>query len=221
MESTLAPIRVLIADDHEVVREGIRRILEREPGFEIVGEASSGDQALELLQRARPDVALLDVTMPGPDGLEVTARVRQLVPECRVLILSMHDDAIHVMKSVRAGAHGYILKDSAATELREALRRVHAGDNCYSPAVASKLGTAARDELEAEQRRNDLELLTGREREVLLGIVRGQTNKDIAASLGISHRTVETYRESLMRKLRIHTVAGLTRFAIEVGILER
>jgi DNA-binding NarL/FixJ family response regulator len=211
-------IRVLVADDHTVVREGIRHVLEREPGFEVVAEAASGDEVLALAERHRPDVAVLDISMPGESGIQVAARLRQRLPETRILILSMYDNAEYVLESVRAGAHGYILKDTAATELRRAIRAVQAGEAFLSPPVASRLTAAVRGELEREARTGDLDSLTTREREVLRGIVRGQTNKEIAATLGISHRTVETHRESLMRKLRIRTVAGLTRFALEAGL---
>lgn len=211
-------IRVLVADDHAVVREGIRHVLEREPGFEVVAEAANGSEVLPLAEQHRPDVAVLDISMPGESGIQVAAQLRQRLPEIRILILSMYDNAEYVLESVRAGAHGYILKDTAATELRRAIRAVQNGEAFLSPPVASRLTAAVRGELEREARTGDLGSLTAREREVLRGIVRGQTNKEIAAALGISHRTVETHRESLMRKLRIRTVAGLTRFALEAGL---
>jgi len=216
---TAPPIRVLVADDHTVVREGIRYVLEREPGFEVVAEAVSGSDVLPLAEQHRPDVALLDISMPGESGLQVTARLRQALPETRILILSMYDNEEYVLESVRAGAHGYILKDTAATELRRAVRAVQEGEAFFSPPVASRLSAAVRGELAREQRSSDLDSLTTREREVLHGIAHGRTNKEIAGTLGISHRTVETHRESLMRKLRIRTVAGLTRFALETGLV--
>ena len=213
-------IRVLVADDHTIVREGIRHVLEREPGFQVVAEASSGAEVLALAEQHRPDVAVLDISMPGESGIQVAAQLRQRLPETRILILSMYDNAEYVLESVRAGAHGYILKDSAATELRRAIRAVQQGEAFLSPPVASRLTAAVRGELEREARTGDVGSLTAREREVLAGIARGRTNKEIAASLGISHRTVETHRESLMRKLRIRTVAGLTRFALETGLAD-
>ena len=215
---TDVPIRVLVADDHAIVREGIRHVLLQEPGFEIVAEASTGDEALAQALAIRPDVAVLDITMPGQSGLEVASALHDQLPDARVLILSMHDNPEYVLEAVRAGAHAYLLKDSAATELRAAVRAVHEGEAYYSPPIAAKLSEAVRGELESTQRTQALDALTGREREVLVGIVQGQTNKEIAAGLGISHRTVETHRESVMRKLRIRTVAGLTRFAMEVGL---
>ena len=213
-------IRVLVVDDHAVVREGIRSVLERQPGFEVVGEAGDGASALKLAKSTTPDVVVLDVSMPGGSGLRAAAELRTEVPEARVLILSMYDNAEYVMEAVRAGASGYLLKDSAAAELRNAVTSVHNGTNYYSGAVAEKLTAAKRGELDRESRSGQLGLLSGREREVLAGIARGLTNKEIGTELGISHRTVETHRESLMRKLRIHTVAGLTKFALETGLVK-
>lgn len=209
------PIRVLVADDHMIVRTGIRHVVESEPDFEVVGEAASGSEALSLASRLRPDVVVLDISMPDQSGLEVAASLRSMAGPPRVLILSMHDNPEYVLESVRAGAHGYLLKDTAGTELRNAIRAVWRGESYFSPPVASRLSAAVR----GEQDHHPLDQLTSREREVLLGIVRGRTNKQVAADLGISHRTVETHRESLMRKLEIHTVAELTRFAIEAGML--
>ncbi|MGH7508918.1 MAG: response regulator [Gemmatimonadales bacterium] len=213
-----APIRVLVADDHMIVRTGIRHVLESEAGFDVVGEAATGSEALSLAASLRPDVVVLDISIPDGSGLQVAARLRGGSPEPRVLILSMHDNAEYVLESVRAGAHGYLLKDTAATELRSAIRAVCRGESYFSPPIAGRL----RDALRAEQAKpgGALDQLTGREREVLLGVVGGRTNKEIAAQLGISHRTVETHRESLMRKLQIRTVAELTRFAIAAGIMK-
>lgn len=213
-------IRVLVVDDHAVVREGIRSVLERQPGFEVVGEAADGASALKLAKASNPDVVVLDVSMPGGSGLRAAAELRREVPEARVLILSMYDNAEYVMEAVRAGASGYILKDSAATDLRSAVTAVHEGHQFFSQPVADKLSAARRGEIDRESRAGQMGMLSGREREVLIGIARGLTNKEIGSELGISHRTVETHRESLMRKLRIHTVAGLTKFALETGMVQ-
>jgi DNA-binding NarL/FixJ family response regulator len=215
---TEKPIRVLVADDHTIVRTGIRHVLEGEPGFEVVGEASTGSEVLALAGELQPDVVVLDISMPGASGLQVAARLRTGSSPPRVLILSMHDNAEYVLESVRAGAHGYLLKDTAATELRTAIRAVCRGDSYFSPPVARRLSAAVRGELDAQPA--GLDQLTGREREVLEGIARGRTNKEIAAELGISFRTVETHRESLMKKLQIRTVAELTRFALGAGLIE-
>jgi two-component system, NarL family, nitrate/nitrite response regulator NarL len=214
-----AAVRVIIADDHAMVREGIKSVLER-AGFEVVGEASSGTEVLPLAERVQPDVAVLDISMPGETGLQAAAKLRQALPHVRVLILSMYDNTEYVLESVRAGAHGYLLKDGAAQELANAIRAVQNGEAYFSTAVAARLSAAVRGDIEREQRRTSLDLLTGREREVLAGIAKGLTNKEIAAELGISHRTVETHRESLMRKLGIRTVAGLTKFSLEAGLIQ-
>jgi DNA-binding NarL/FixJ family response regulator len=212
------PIRVLVADDHTIVRSGIRHVLEGEPGFDVVGEASTGTEAFELAMELHPDVVVLDISMPGESGLQIAARLGTVSSPPRVLILSMHDNPEYVLESVRAGAHGYLLKDTAATELRSAIRAVCRGESYFSPPVASRLSAAVRGEHETPAA--PLEQLTGREREVLEGVARGRTNKEIAAELGISYRTVETHRESLMKKLQIRTVAELTRFALSAGIVE-
>ncbi|HEU5305358.1 MAG TPA: response regulator transcription factor [Gemmatimonadales bacterium] len=213
-----APIRVLVADDHMIVRTGIRHVLESESGFEVVGEAANAAETLTLAARLQPDIVVLDISMPGESGLQLAARLRGVAPQARVLILSMHDNAEYVLESVRAGVNGYLLKDTAATELRNAVRAVCRGESYFSPPIAGRL----RDALRGEQATpaGSLEQLTGREREVLLGVARGKTNKEIAADLGISHRTVETHRESMMKKLQIRTVAELTRFALAAGIVE-
>jgi DNA-binding NarL/FixJ family response regulator len=224
-----APIRVLVVDDHAVVREGIRHVLAGEPGFEVVGEAANGEQALALARAERPDVVVLDLTMPGENGLRVAPRLRAAVPTARVLIMSMHDNAEYVREGVRAGASGYLLKDSAAAELRLAVRSVHAGGSYFSTHAALGLSGAAPPAPPEPATpapapppapaapAAPADGLTARERDVLDGIARGLTNKEIAAELGISHRTVETHRESLMRKLNIRTVAGLTRYVLDGG----
>jgi DNA-binding NarL/FixJ family response regulator len=211
---------VLVADDHAIVRTGIRHVLEGEPGFTVVGEAATGPETLALALEHRPDVAVLDISMPGQSGLSVTAELRRHCPDTRVLILSMHDNTEYVLESVRAGAHGYLLKDTAATELRGAVRAVAQGESYFSPPIASRLSAVVRGDLAVEASPAGLlAQLTGREREVLIGVTRGLTNKEIAAELGISHRTVETHRESLMRKLSLRSVAELTRFALETGVI--
>ncbi|MGE0351595.1 MAG: response regulator [Gemmatimonadales bacterium] len=215
------PIRVLVADDHALVREGIRHVLMGQPGFEVVAEAGSAAEVLELAGRHRPDVILLDISMPGAHRLEVAAELRRRVPVSQILILSVHDHPEYVLESVRAGAQGYLKKDTAPNELRNAVRAVARGEGFFSPSVARQLSLALQGQTERTEQQERLEQLTGRERDVLLGIVNGETNKEIAARLGISPRTVETHRESLMRKLEIRTVAGLTRFAVDSGLLEK
>jgi DNA-binding NarL/FixJ family response regulator len=216
---TDAPIRILIADDHALVREGIRRVLDEDPGFDVVAEASDGRQALERIEETNPDVAILDISMPERSGLDVARQLREERPALKVLILSMHDETEYVMRAVHAGAAGYLLKDDAGPALlRQAVRAVHEGDSYFSPAVAARLTEALRGGSSGSA--DPLERLTGRERQVLRLVAAGHSNKQIAAELGISRRTVESHRESMMRKIEIRTVAGLTRFALENGLLE-
>lgn len=212
-----APIRVLVADDHTIVRTGIRHVLESEPGFIVVGEASTGTEALELAASLRPDVAVLDISMPGLSGLRVAAELRERAPETQVLVLSMHDNTEYVLESLRAGVHGYLLKDTAATELRGAIRAVRRGESFFSPPIAARLSAVVRGDPAASS--GALGLLTARERQVLAGVARGHTNREMAAQLGISPRTVESHRENLMKKLGVRTVAGLTRLALEAGLV--
>ena len=205
-------IRVLIVDDHAVVREGIRHVLASREGFEVVGEAATSEEAVTLCARTDPDVIVLDVTMPGMSGLEAAPRLRALAPNARLLVLSMHDHEEYVAQSVRAGAAGYVRKDSSPAELRAAVRAVHEGATFFTVPVAPP--AASGDENDAR-----IASLTSREREVLREIARGATNKEIAARFGISVRTVETHRESLARKLGVKGAASLTRFAIEKGLV--
>ncbi|MCH7874257.1 MAG: response regulator transcription factor [Gemmatimonadetes bacterium] len=215
------PIRVLVADDHAIVREGIRSVLEQGTGFEVVAEASDGEAALRILRELDVDVLVLDISMPGLSGLDVASQVRQVAPATRVLILSVYDHREYVLQAVRSGANGYLLKDSAPGELRAAIRAVHGGEAFFSPVIARQLGDAVRAEEAHREEEDRLGRLTARERDVLLLVVRGRTNKEAAAALGISHRTVESHRENLMKKLGIRTVAELTRFALDSGVLER
>lgn len=214
---TTARVRVVLADDHALVREGLRHVLDAEPGIEVVAEAANGVDAVRLAVAHRPDVVLLDITMPEENGLRAAARLRQELPDAKILMLSMHDNAEYVREGMRIGTNGYILKDSAGEELRAAIRAVHAGGTFFSPAVVRRL-TAQPEPAATAPAHTQLDVLTPRERDVLQGIVAGHTNKAIAAQLGISRRTVEAHRESLMRKLEIHSVAGLTRFALEAGL---
>lgn len=214
-----APIRVLVVDDHAVVREGIRRVLTADPGFEVIGEAADAEEGMALANQHHPDVVLLDIKMPGESGLELTIRLREAVPESRVLILSMFEHGEYVLEAVRNGAHGYVLKDASPHELRDAVRAVSAGREFFSLDAARQMGAAIRDQHAELQTSAALDSLTARERDVLVGVAEGLTNKETGTKLGISHRTVESHRESLMKKLDIKTVAGLTRFALEKGLV--
>lgn len=213
----MTTIRVAVVDDHAVVREGIRRVLESEPGVTVIGEGANGAEALHLALRVKPDVLVMDVAMPGQTGLQVAAELLRLGTSSRILILSMYDQPEYVLESVKAGARGYLLKDSPPAELRRAVRAIARGEQFFPPAIAARLTDALRPHV-PEPKVTDV--LTPREMDVLVGIAAGETNKQIAARFGISHRTVETHRESLMAKLDIRTVAGLTKLALEEGLIE-
>ena len=216
---TLPPelIRVLIADDHAVVREGIRSVLGTDSGFEIVGEAVNGTGAVTLSRRLEPDVVVLDLSMPELSGFEAAEQIRRAVPKTRILVLSIHDHEEYVTRSVAAGAHGYLRKDSSPVELRDAVRLIASGQSYFSkPAV--RPGGPEPTDLEAGDGRARLAQLTSREREVLAEIARGRSNKEIGSQFNISVRTVESHREALMRKLEIRGTAALTRFAIDHGL---
>jgi len=219
MSDSPAPIRVMIVDDHAVVREGIRHVLSADDGFEIAGEAANGLEAVELAGRLRPDVVVLDLSMPELSGLDAAARIREVSPETSILVLSIHDHEEYILQSVRAGAQGYLRKDSSPAELRGAIRAVHAGGSFFSGSVARSLSSALEQEKSARDQQDRLQLLTARERDVLIEIARGCTNKEIAARFGISVRTVESHRETLMRKLGLRGAAAITRFAVDARLL--
>ena len=211
-------LRVVIADDHTVVRQGIRIVLEEVPGLEVVAEAGDGAEALRLIAKFKLDVAVLDVTMPAKTGLEVAKELRDSGSDLGILILSMHDDPEYVLQAVRAGADGYVLKDVAPSELRDAIQAVGSGKEFFAERVTYQLSVGLREELEREQKRTRIGSLTGREVEVLVRIADGNTNREIGKELGISPRTVETHRERVMAKLRVRTVAGLTRLVVGYGL---
>lgn len=212
------PLRVVIADDHAVVRQGIRTVLEEGARLEVVAEAADGHEALELTIEHRPDVVVLDVTMPGKTGLEVAKELRDRGQAVGIVILSMHDAPEYVLQAVRAGADGYVLKDVAPEELRRAIESVSQGREFFAERITHQLSVGLRSELEREQKRSRVESLTAREVEVLVQIADGHTNREIGEDLGISPRTVETHRERVMTKLHIRTVAGLTRLVVEQGL---
>lgn len=210
-------IRVAVIDDHAIVRAGLRMVLDADPEFEIVGEAATAAAALDLVRREQPDVALVDINLPDESGLRVAEEITNTAPSVRVLVLSVHDDPEIVRESVRLGAHGYLRKDTTPADLRAAIRAVQNGDAYFSPSVARTLAEALRDQPALVS--GGLERLTDRERDVLTRVARGLSNKEIAADLGISVRTVESHRDSLMRKTGLRNVAALTRLALESGLL--
>ncbi|MEK6274478.1 MAG: response regulator transcription factor [Actinomycetota bacterium] len=209
-------IRVLIVDDHAVVRSGLRRVLEAEDDLEVVGEAGDMRTAVFEAREQKPDVVLMDVVMPGGTGIEATPAVLQEVPEAKVLILSMQDDPLYVREAFAAGASGYVLKEAADTEVVAAVREVAGGGRYVHPALGARLVAA-----DAEERaRVEADPLSDREREVLRLLALGHTNQEIAGTLFLSVRTVETHRAHVMQKLRLTTRAELVRYAIDSGLLE-
>jgi DNA-binding NarL/FixJ family response regulator len=210
-------MQVLLADDHTLVRAGVRKILEAQPGVSVVAEVADGDTALRTLGEREVDVLVLDLTMPGRDSFEVLQRAKELRPELKVLVLTMHADPEYVVRAVQAGADGYLLKDSAVDDLVAGIEAVAAGRAYYSPAVQRTLSEMARGRSGAPRA---LDVLTDREREVLRLVAQGHTTREIAARLEISVRTVESHRANLMRKLDLRSVARLTQFAIREGLVE-
>ena len=210
-------IRVLLAEDHALVRAGIRSLLASVPDIEVVGEAGDGREALAILERTPADVAILDITMPGMNGLEAASRVAERWPATRVIILSMHSNEEYVARALRAGAAGYLLKDAGTSELEAAIRAVVRGQTFLSPAVSVRAVT--RNGGGGADGKTALEALTPRQREVLQLIAEGHSTKGIAAVLGLSVKTAETHRTQLMQRLEIHDVAGLVRYAMRVGLI--
>lgn len=207
------PIRVLLVDDHPVVRDGLRGYLSRRPGIEVTGEAGDGLEAIALARVRPPDVVLMDLQMPGMNGIEAVGHLRFVAPEARVLILTMQEDREYLRQARRAGAQGYLLKDAAPSEVVRAIEAVHAGDPFYTDGTSrAMLDEAAREPAAPGPE------LSGREREVLSLLVAGLTSREIADRLGLGVRTVESHRLRLRRKLGIESVAGLTRYAIDHGL---
>ena len=216
----MSKLRVLLADDHALVRAGLSALLAEVPDVEVVAQAGDGYEAVELIARHEPDVALVDVSMPKMNGLEVATRARKEHPRTRVVIVSMHDDEEYVRRALVAGAAGYLLKHADRAELEMALRAIARGDTWLSPGVSKKLAAdyarAGRPEPEAV---GPFERLTPRQREVLQLIAEGLSTKEIAARLELSPKTVEAHRTELMERLGIHGVAGLVRYAIRMGLV--
>lgn len=208
-------IQVLLADDHAVVRDGLRFLLEVQGDISVVGNAANGREAVRKVKELKPDVVIMDIAMPELNGIEATHQIHETCPATRVLILSMYATTEHVRQALRAGAQGYLLKKSAGAEVADAVRLVHAGGSYLSPEIA---GTVITDYIADSRATNPLETLTHRERQILQLIAEGKSSAQAATSLFLSRKTVDTYRSRLMQKLGIHDLHGLIKFAIEHGL---
>jgi DNA-binding NarL/FixJ family response regulator len=218
MNNPAKPIRVMLADDHTLVRAGIRALLEKLPGVEVVGEAGDGREVLNLVKQRQPDVVLMDISMPGMNGLEAAIRMAKEFPDVRVIILSMHNNEEYVWRALKAGVAGYLLKKSATAELETALQQVVRGEIYLSREISTRLVKKFPLQGNAD-RISPLEELTGRQREILQLIAEGQNTKGIAEILKVSPKTVEYHRMKLMDSLNLHDVPGLVRFALRVGLI--
>jgi len=212
-------ISILLADDHAILRQGLRRILESYPNFTVVAEAASGLEAVELARQFEPDVAIVDVGMPGLNGIEATAQILRRSPGTAVLILSMHHDERYVTRALKAGAVGYLLKDSVEEDLVQAIQFASEGRQFFSPAVARLLEGRQGPVPAADKLEDRYELLTERERQVYQLLAEGHSNKEIAARLGLSLHTVETHRTRIMEKLDVHSTAELVLSAVRRGLV--
>lgn len=206
--------RVLLCDDHRIFREGLRTLLEKSPSLSVVGEAGDGPGAVKKVQELAPDIVLMDISLPNLNGIEATRRILALRPQVKVIVLSMHSDPRFVREALKAGASGYLLKDSAFEELLAAVAAVAAGQDYLSPAIAHIVVAGCVLSVAAAA-----SVLSSREREVLQLLAEGRSTKQIALHLGLSAKTVETHRMQVMKKLDIHSIAGLTRFAIREGLV--
>lgn len=207
-------IRVLLADDHAILRKGVRMLIDAQPDLEVVGEAKTGREAIEEARKLKPDVVVMDVSMPELNGIEGTRQICDELTQTKVIGLSMHKDSVYVRELLRAGARGYLLKDSEDDELLRAIRAVSRGEAFLSPAVSDAVLTDYRKHVT-----NPVDLLTSREREVLAMIAEGKTNKEIANTLNLSVYTVESHRGSVMEKLNLHNTGDIVRFALRNGLM--
>jgi len=213
------PVRIVLADDHTIMRNGLRLLLERQPDLSVVGEANDGREALAVTRRLAPDVVIMDIAMPLLNGIEAAQRISAESPNAAVLILSMHADESYILRSLKAGARGYLLKDSAEADLIQAVRAIHSGKAFFSPAVSRVL---ADDYIRQIQQRGSVDpydLLTARERELLQLMAELKSTKEIATLLGVSPHTVDTHRGNLMNKLNVHSIPELILYAVRKGII--
>ncbi|HZS53441.1 MAG TPA: response regulator transcription factor [Bryobacteraceae bacterium] len=212
-------MRILLADDHTILRKGLRLLLERERDFEVVGEASNGREALETAERIKPDVAIMDIGMPILNGIEATMRICAALPTTAVIILSVHSDEGYILRALKAGARGYLLKDSAETDLIQAVRAVGAGKAFFSPVVSKVLADDYLRQIRHQGVEDPYDLLTARERELLQLIAEVKPTREIADLLGVSAHTVDKHRGNLMQKLNVHSIPELILYAVRRGVI--
>lgn len=211
-------ITVFLADDHAVVRDGLRSLLDAQPDIEVIGDAADGREAVRLVARLKPDVAIVDITMPELNGIDATLQIREACPSTEVIILSMHANTRHIARALQAGAQGYLVKESAGSEVVKAVQEVYAGHHYLSQAVSDAVIDDYILQGRSSQHRSALESLSAREREVLQLVVEGKSSTEIAQTLNLSPKTVESYRSRLMHKLEINDLPSLVRFAINQGL---
>jgi DNA-binding NarL/FixJ family response regulator len=215
------PFDVLLVDDHKIMRDGIRAILGRGEEFRVTGEAENGSDAVQFVKRNRPDVVLMDIGLPGLNGVETTAEILRYHPECKVVILSMYDDENSVVSAIRSGARAFILKKASDSDLLEAMRMVARGGAYLSPQVSDRLlSRIQKGDLESRRPQSALEMLSPRELQVLRLVAEGKTSKEIAVVLDLREQTVRSYRKTMMKKLGLNNVAGLTQLALSTGLTE-
>ena len=212
-------IRILITDDHTILRQGLRRILSEAPDFEVVGEASSGAQAIERAVELKPDVAIMDIAMKDLNGIEATRQLNRLVPNTAVLVLSMYDDEPYVIRATKAGARGYLLKNSIEDDLLKAVRTVHAGQTFFSPSITKILMESYHRNLNGKEVEDRYELLTPRERQIYQALAERMSNKEVAFQYSLSVHTVETHRIRIMEKMNLHSAAELVLSAVRRGLV--
>jgi two-component system response regulator NreC len=213
-------IRLLVADDHKIFRQGITKLLEQEPDLQVVGEAADGREAVKKATELKPDLVLMDIAMANLNGLEATRQIKKVLPETKIIMVTMHKNEEYILQSFQAGASGYILKEGAVEELVNAIRSIHQDKSFLSPTISKTLIDAYLRKMETGKTETPFDLLTDREREVLQLIAEGYTNREVAKSLFISVKTVEAHRAHIMQKLNIHDVAKLVKYAIQKGLVD-